>query len=145
MGFSNNTGNVEGAGPSAEGAARFVFNGSAAATDGRPTKLTTAQRAIHKVPDFSIDEIYLWASNYSSANTTLDIYFAEETGEDQTLRVTVQSREGLVLVLPGLPLGGGHTIYALAGSNDSVKILGFAHRRYRIDPQDSNSGYDGSS
>ena len=97
---------------------------------------------LHEVPDFAIDELYLWATNYSTADTTLSIYLGESS---ESLRVTVQSREGLLLVLPGLPMGGGFQLGALAGDNSAVKVFGFAHRRYRIDPQDINSGFDGSS
>lgn len=127
------------------GAARFFFNNDHA-SDGEPRELFNgSSKPIHTSPDYAIDEVYLWVSNFSGTDRWLtlgtDAAFAAGAYD---IKLTITAQTGLVLVYPGLPLGGGKTLYGEAEANDALTCFGFVMRRYRKDIDDPRFGYNGS-
>jgi hypothetical protein len=102
-------------------------------TNGKPIKVaatatlgTTIHTAVSGTSDF--DEIWLYAMNTSSAAVQLTIEFGGATAPDQNLIVTVQPKDGLLLVVPGLILQNGLVVTAFASTADVVTLSGFVNR-----------------
>lgn len=123
--------------------ARIKLSGN---TTTAPFDVTTGGVLIHTCPDYCVDEIYLWVSNYSSANADLTI----EVGGDgsfsdasKTFVIHVVKQEGMVQIYPGVP-HQSLTIYAKAASNNALNIFGYVQRHYRISLSDPELGFDGT-
>ena len=79
----------------------------------------------------TIDEIWLYAVNTSSASVKLTIGWGAVTDPDATIEVTVLPEAGLVTVIPGLLLQGNATpkvVKASAGTADVIVLHGFVNR-----------------
>jgi|10_taG_2_1085330.scaffolds.fasta_scaffold03754_6 hypothetical protein len=101
---------------------------------------------LHTAPAYAMDEIYIWAHNYDSSDRYL--YLADVWSKVATapVKITISSRVGLTLVVPGFVLGGGSQTTSLYGkaSGGGIDIVGFALRRYQRDPNDPSMGYHNS-
>ena len=78
-----------------------------------------------------IDEVYLWAVNSDTSARKLTIEFGGATTPDRLIEVTIPPEDGLMLVVPGLPLQGNATpkvITAFCATADVVMIYGFVNR-----------------
>lgn len=105
-------------------------------TSGRPiliSNISTPGNTIHTTPDSStiIDEVWLYATNLDSVSRVLTIEYGG-TGLSDKIEVTVPSKSGLVVVVPGLIISGagesGNTIRAFATSNNVINIVGYVNR-----------------
>jgi len=77
----------------------------------------------------SLDEIWLYAHNSSSAQVKLTIEWGEATAPDGHIEVNLQAEgTGLVLVSPGILLQNGLTVRAFAGTTNVVTINGYVNR-----------------
>ena len=79
-----------------------------------------------------IDEVWLYATNSSSANVVLTIQWGGVTAVDNETKLTIPSNSGLTLVIPGLILTGtgsaGNVIAAYAATTDVITISGYVNR-----------------
>jgi len=136
------------------GALKSNPNGSAKlpllGANGKPKKLPivvgtasgNAAAVVHKCAKGALDEVYLWAANYSdsSAVLTLSINDANFTASN-TIVSTLNSRNGLILVYPGVPHGKNITIYAKSNSASAINLFGFVVRYFPIDRKDKSFGF----
>ena len=123
--------------------ARIKLSG---ATNTAPIDITTAGNLVHTCPDYCVDEIYLWASNYGSGTVLLTIEvggsgtFADPS---KTIEVSITQKTGMITVYPGVP-HENISIYAKAASNNHLSINGYVSRHYRVSTTDPELGYDGT-
>ena len=79
-----------------------------------------------------IDEVWLYAYNSHTANVELTVQYGGTTAPDNEIKVTVPTKAGLILVLPGLILSGtgadANTIYAYAGTANVITVSGYVNR-----------------
>ena len=106
------------------------FSGS---TDGRPIEVASGSNStIHETQaatgDNNYDEIWLWATNTSSAAVVLTIYWGGTTDADDKIIVTVPPKEGLMQVIPGLILQNGCDLLATASPGTSINVVGFVNK-----------------
>jgi hypothetical protein len=123
--------------------ARIKLSGN---TTTAPFNITTGGVLIHTCADYCVDEVYLWVSNYSSANVLLTVEIGGNgsfSDASKTFEIEVTKEEGLIQIYPGVP-HQNLTIYAKAASNNALNIFGYAQRHYRISLSDPELGFDGS-
>jgi len=78
----------------------------------------------------AIDEVWLYATNTSSAAVVLTIQFGGTATVNQ-IQQTIPANSGLTLIIPGLilaPSGSTITVYAYAGTASVVNISGYVNR-----------------
>jgi len=103
-------------------------------TDGKPIKITqtatagdTIHTAVAGTTAGTFDEIWLWAYNGHTADVVLTIEFGGATVPDQNIVVTIESKSGLVPVVPGLLLQNEMVVKAFAGTANVVTVTGFVN------------------
>jgi len=103
---------------------------------------------IHTCVDYAVDDLYLWASNFSLTGNSRVLEL--EIGGDGTfsddsklLRIPISKEIGLVQIYPGIS-HESVSIYARADVADHLNIFGYAIRHYRINIADADLGFDGS-
>lgn len=103
-------------------------------TDGAPIKVVataTAGTAIHTAvagtTAGTFDEIWIFAQNNHTASVTLTVEFGGATAPDQNIIVTLTSKSGLQVVVPGLILQNGLTVKAFASVANVVCLSGFVN------------------
>ncbi len=146
--------------PGSMGAARFPL--STSSTNGnQPIGVGVASSGLSftgggtVVHTFSTDtngfeEVYLYASNYTSANLILTLSFgtgdvtASPPGISSTSRINVQVDKdaGLSLVYPGVPHRSSDensplTLWACTSAVDSMGVFGYVIRYYPISPDEN--------
>jgi hypothetical protein len=103
-------------------------------TDGKPIKVvatatagTTIHTAVAGTTAGTFDEIWLFAYNGHSAPLVLTIEYGGAGVPDENIVVTLASKSGLQLIVPGLILQNGMVVKAFAGSANLVTISGFVN------------------
>jgi hypothetical protein len=113
---------------------KILLSGS---TGGRPIKVAasgTPGTTIHTTQASSgvIDEVWLYATNTSSASVNLTIELGGTSDPDDRIIVGIPSKSGLSLILPGCILTGdgssGRTIRAFGGSANNINLVGYVNR-----------------
>ena len=113
---------------------KILLSGS---TGGRPIKVAasgTPGTTIHTTQASSgvVDEIWLYATNTSSAAVNLTIELGGTTDPDDRIIVGIPSRSGLSLVLAGAVLTGdgtsGRVLRAFGGSSNNINLVGYVNR-----------------
>jgi hypothetical protein len=104
------------------------FSGSA---NGRGIKVTatstpgtTIHTAVNSTDSGVMDENWLYACNLHTSVVNLTIEFGGTTAPDDTIVVPLQSKSGLVPIIPGLRLNGNVVIKAFASVANVVMIVG---------------------
>jgi hypothetical protein len=106
-------------------------------TNGRSIKVVATASAgtiIHATGTSSsiIDEVWLYATNTSASDVLLTVEFGGTTNPDDRIQVTVAPRNGLYLVVPGIPVtgtgSGALTIRAYAATTNVINISGYVNR-----------------
>jgi hypothetical protein len=106
-------------------------------TNGRGIKVAataTAGTTIHTTGTSATtqDLVTLYAYNSDSAVVALTIEFGGASAPDDYITLSVPSKQGLTLVVPGLPLTGdgssGLTVAAFAGVANKIVIFGDVNR-----------------
>lgn len=100
----------------------------------------TGWTKIHQCETYALDEVYLWAANYSDSNIELTIsvgFNAVRAGD--YIEVPVTAADGFTLVWPGLP----HKNLALyaKGSAGTITVGGFVMRHNPLAADNPNAGY----
>ena len=112
---------------SLEGSSRIFLEAS---SNGLPINVGTSAVKIHTASKHFLDETYIWASNYSSADTHLTMSYASDFSDHTKIVVPVKKQTGLILVIPGTPIKDC-ALYAKASVVNAVNVTGFALRYYR--------------
>jgi len=105
-----------------------------ASVDGRSIMLTSTGSSsavpIHTAPagTSSLDEIWLYAYNDSSATINLALLFGGTTEPNDVIRNTIQPRSGRTLVVDGAILQNGLIVSAYAEVANVVTVGGYVHR-----------------
>ena len=76
----------------------------------------------------AVDECWVYGHNSSTAAVKVTLEVGGVTSPDNTIEVTLPPEEGLMQILPGLPLQNGLHIKAFAASANVVTIYGFVNR-----------------
>jgi len=104
-------------------------------TDGKAIKVhetatlgTTIHTAVTGTTAGTFDEIWLWAYNGHTAAVTLTIEFGGADVPDQNIVVTLDSKAGLIPIVPGLILQNAMVVTAFADTTDVVTLSGFVNR-----------------
>ena len=102
-------------------------------TDGKPIKIATtatAGTAIHTAvagtTPGTYDEVWLWAQNNGTVSVNLTVEFGSNAVEGNIIK-SIPAKEGLVPIVPGIPLQNGATVKAFASVANVVSILGFVN------------------
>lgn len=103
-------------------------------TNGKAIKVAataTAGTLIHTAASgtSTIDEIWLYAHNTSSATVKLTIEWGEATAPDGHIEINIGAEgTGMVLVAPGIPLQNSLVVRAFAGTANVINIFGYVNR-----------------
>lgn len=103
-------------------------------TNGKAIKVAataTAGTLIHTAASgtSTIDEIWLYAHNTSSAAVKLTIEWGETTAPDGHIEINIGAEgTGMVLVAPGIPLQNSLVVRAFAGTANVINIFGYVNR-----------------
>ena len=103
-------------------------------TNGKGIKVAataTAGTTVHTAVSgtSSIDEIWLYANNTSSAGVKLTIEWGEATAPDGNIEITIPAEgNGMVLIAPGIPLQNGLVVKAFAATANVINIFGYVNR-----------------
>lgn len=113
---------------------RVLLSGS---TQGKAIKVAATAATgttIHATGTSSsvIDEVWLYAYNGHTSDVQLTVEFGGTAVPDQNIAVTVPTKAGLVLVVPGLTLTGtgsaANTVTAFAGTTNVITVSGYVNR-----------------
>lgn len=103
-------------------------------TNGRGIKVaatatlgTTIHTAVAGTTAGTYDEIYLYAYNGHTTTVTLTIEFGGVTVPDDNIVITLASKTGLQLIVPGLILQNATVVTAFADVANVVSIFGFTN------------------
>lgn len=103
-------------------------------TDGKPIKVaatattgTTIHTAVAGTTAGTFDEIWLYAFNSDTISRILTIEFGGTTAPDQNIVLTLASKSGLQLVVPGLILQNGLVVTAFADAANVITLSGFVN------------------
>jgi hypothetical protein len=106
-------------------------------TGGEPIRVAataTAGTLIHATGTSStvIDEVWLYANNTDTTDRKLTIEYGGVTSPDDLIEITIPAEAGLVLVIPGLTLGGtgsaARNVRAFAATANVINISGYVNR-----------------
>ena len=134
---------VAGIGGGGGGTSRFPLSMS---PFGRPLGVTDTAATIHMptvTQGDAMEDLYLWASNYSNSDVVLTMSVGSSDLSDQPIKVTISAGAGFVLVYPGIPITT-FGVYAKASANSALNLTGFVMRHNAIAPGSPASGYNGS-
>ena len=112
---------------------KLVLSGS---TDGRLIKVAqtaTAGTTLHtgSATATTIDEVWLYAQNNHTADVLLTVEFGGVSNPDDLIQVTVPFKEGLFLIVAGMPIKGNATplvVRAFAATANVISIGGYVNR-----------------
>jgi len=103
-------------------------------TDGKAIKITqtatagdTIHTAVAGTTAGTFDEIWLYAYNGHTTSVTLTIEFGGATVPDQNIVITLASKSGLTLIVPGLILQNGMVVKAFASVANVITISGWVN------------------
>ena len=100
-------------------------------TDGLPVKVVqtaTAGTLIHTSHATALDEVWLYAYNGHTADVVLTVEYGGATVPDQNIIITIPTKAGLTLVVPGLLLTNSKAIRAFAATANVITLSGFVNR-----------------
>jgi len=113
---------------------KHVLGGS---TNGKPIKLSLTATAsgtiVHTVSTGTTghDELWVWAVNTATDGTecevTLNIGGLSDAGNNVAID-TIVARQGHHLLVPGLSLNNGATMYAYVTATGIVNLVGYVNR-----------------
>lgn len=74
------------------------------------------------------DEIWVYATNNHTAALTLVLQWGGTTSPDDLIQMSIPSKTGLYLIIPGLVLNNGLILRAYAGSANLICLSGWVNR-----------------
>lgn len=107
-----------------------VLSGS---TDGKQILITattssgtTVHTAVTGTSD--IDEVWLYATNNDSSAVSLTLLWGGSTSPNDYIQMSIPSKTGLYLIVPGLVLQNSNVIKAFANTGSVISISGWVNR-----------------
>lgn len=76
----------------------------------------------------NMDEIWLYVTNNHTASVALTIEFGGTTSPDDLIQMSIPSKTGLFLIIPGLLLNNSLAVRAFAGSANLICVSGWVNR-----------------
>lgn len=107
---------------------KVKFSGS---TDGLPVKVVqtaTAGTLIHTAHATALDEVWVYAYNGHSADVVLTVEYGGATVPDQNIIISIPTKAGLTLVVPGLLLTNSKEMRAFAATANVITLSGYINR-----------------
>lgn len=83
---------------------------------------------VHTVPASKEDTVRVLAINNDAVRRSVTLLWGAEVAVDDEITVTIQPKSGLVLVVPGLPLGAAKVVKAYAEATNVVVLHGDVNR-----------------
>ena len=83
---------------------------------------------VHTVPADKEDTIRILATNNDTQSRNLTLLWGAETAVDDEITVPIQPKSGLIMVIPGLPLGAAKVVKAYASETYVIVIHGDVNR-----------------
>ena len=117
-----------------------------ASTYGTPIAVSDSDTLVHDgtIAPGAMQEIYLWATNYSGGNVVLQISVVPPEGTafdaSSTIHAPLTAQNGLYLVYPGIPCINSK-IYVKGAASDTMIVTGFVIQYYPKDVNDLAAGY----
>lgn len=87
---------------------------------------TTIHTAVAGTTAGTYDEIWLWAQNNHTSTVTLTIEFGNANTENNII-MTLASKSGLQMIIPGFLLQNGATVKAFASTTNVITLTGFVN------------------
>jgi hypothetical protein len=75
-----------------------------------------------------MDEVWLYVTNNHTASLALTIEFGGTTSPDDLIQMSVPSKQGLYLIVPGFVLNNGLAVRAFAQTANLLCISGWVNR-----------------
>ncbi len=88
---------------------------------------SSAGTTLHTVGVSAIDELWIYAYNNDVSAINLTIEWGGTTTTDQITQ-SIPSKQGLVLIIPGLVLSNSLVIRGFASTGNQITITGFVNR-----------------
>jgi hypothetical protein len=110
---------------------KVLLSGSTQGKGIKVVQTATAGTTIHTAVSgtSSIDEVWLYAHNTSSAAVKLTLEWGEATAPDGHIEINIGAEgAGLILVAPGIPLQNELVIKAFAATANVINIFGYVNR-----------------
>jgi len=76
----------------------------------------------------SMDEVWIYAVNSDTTARKLTLEWGEATAPDGNIELSIPSKSGLVLVIPGLLLQNSLVVKAFAAAANVILIHGYVNR-----------------
>ena len=74
------------------------------------------------------DEIWIYATNNSTADVNLTIEWGAAASPDDLIQMSIPSKQGLYLLIPGLVLNNGLPVKAWAATANVISLSGWVNR-----------------
>jgi hypothetical protein len=100
-------------------------------TDGKAIKVAataTLGTTIHAAHATNLDEVWLWVTNQDTTVRTLTIEWGGATSPDCLMTVSVSSKSGHLLIVPGHLMTNSLVITAFASAANVLMISGYVNR-----------------
>jgi hypothetical protein len=109
---------------------KVLLSGS---TNGKPVKVVataTTGTTIHTAVagTSSLDEIWIYATNNHTAAVSLTLEWGTATAADGNIQLSIPSKSGLTLVIPGLLLQNELLLTAFASVTNVILLEGYVNR-----------------
>lgn len=113
--------------------ATFAKQKLSGSTNGRQIKIAATASPgtlIHTAVAGSVDwdEVWLYVTNNHTAALTLTIQWGGTTNPDDSIPMSIPSKTGLYLIVPGLVLQNGLAVRAYAQTTNLLTISGWVNR-----------------
>lgn len=102
-----------------------------ASVNGRPilvAAVATAGTLIHTAHATAKDEIFMWAANFSGAAIALTVEWGGVTSPADLVEMSIPSKDGPHLIIPGLSISNSLLVRAFAGTTNLLNIMGYINR-----------------
>lgn len=73
------------------------------------------------------DEVWIWAQNNHTAAVDLTLEYGGTSSPDDLIIMSIPSKSGLYLLVPGLVLQNGLVVKAFAGTTNVIILSGFVN------------------
>jgi hypothetical protein len=104
-------------------------DGNVLAIAATATPGTTIHTATTSTSTDSYDEVYLWASNTSTAAINMTLWLGNANNEQDGLDIRVPAAfNGPICVLPGIPLRNGRVLQATVVTANRIIVFGYVNR-----------------
>jgi hypothetical protein len=107
---------------------KLVFSESAYGKGIKIADTESPGTLIHTTDVTSQDEIWLYAVNEGNVHENMVIQWGGTTDIDNSITVGIDSKVGLQLIIPGLPLTNNSAVRVYADDADVVVVYGFVNR-----------------